>query len=328
MDDTRRQTLQSLAGLATGLAVAGCIEQSTRAGDDADDVPESTGDSPPTDTATVAARERSPGAPDLGGYLDDANNYDGIVADETGQQVVTVQVGAGDPGLAFGPAAVHVDNGATVTWEWTGEGGAHTVVAEDGTFDSGNPVAEAGVNFEHTFERDGIYPYYCNPHKASGMLGAVVVGTDYPTVASHADSTPTEPRDEPPAEQSPSDAPTTTESEASGYDGYLDDVAPFDGVADATDASSATVTVGAGDAAFAFDPPALRVTTETTVTWKWNGEGGAHNVVAEDGSFDSESPVAEAGVHFEHTFDETGVYKYYCAPHKALEMKGVVEVVA
>ncbi len=324
MDNTRRQTLQSLAGLATGLAAAGCIEQSTRAGDDADDVPESTDDDTPTDTATVAARARPSGAPDFGGYLDDANNYDGAVADETGQQVVTVAVGAGDVGLAFGPAAVHVDNGATVTWEWTGEGGAHNVVAEDGTFDSGTPVAEAGVHFEHTFERDGIYLYYCAPHKASGKLGAVVVGTDYPTVASDADATPTEPRDEPPAEQSPTESPTPT----GRYDGYLDGVETFDGVVDATDTSTPTVSVGAGDDAFAFDPPAIRVTTGTTVSWEWTGEGGAHNVVAEDGSFDSESPVAEAGVHFEHTFDETGIYKYYCVPHKALEMKGVVEVIA
>jgi plastocyanin len=33
------------------------------------------------------------------------------------------------------------------------------------------------------------------------------------------------------------------------------------------------------------------------------------------------------GVHFEHTFEATGTHRYYCAPHKALGMKGVVEVV-
>ncbi|MFD1589232.1 halocyanin domain-containing protein [Halorientalis brevis] len=123
------------------------------------------------------------GPPDLGGYLDGANNYSGSVADKTGQSEVTVEVGAGDGGLAFGPAAVHVDNGATVKFEWTGEGGAHNVVAEDGSFESGSPTASAGVNFEHTFNSDGVYNYYCNPHKASGMLGSIVVGTDYPTKA-------------------------------------------------------------------------------------------------------------------------------------------------
>ncbi|WP_136716066.1 halocyanin domain-containing protein [Halorientalis salina] len=122
------------------------------------------------------------GPPDFGGYLDGANNYNGEVADETGSDTVTVQVGAGD-GLAFGPAAVHVDNGATVQWEWTGEGGAHNVVADDGSFESGSAVDTTGVEFEHTFEEDGIYNYYCQPHEASGMLGSVVVGTDYPTAA-------------------------------------------------------------------------------------------------------------------------------------------------
>jgi halocyanin-like protein len=124
--------------------------------------------------------------PDFGGYLDGANNYDGSVSDQTGNSEVTVDVGAGD-GLAFGPAAVHVDNGATVVWEWTGEGGAHNVVSEDEVFNSGSPVGSG--TFEHTFEEDGIYPYFCSPHKGSGMLGAVVVGEEFPTISADA-STP------------------------------------------------------------------------------------------------------------------------------------------
>ncbi|MFC7131900.1 MULTISPECIES: halocyanin domain-containing protein [Salinibaculum] len=120
------------------------------------------------------------GPPDLGGYLDGANNYEGSVVDQRGQSEVTVDVGAGSNGLAFGPAAVHVDNGATIVWEWTGEGGNHNVISEDDVFDSG--PAKASGTFEHTFNEDGIYPYFCSPHRASGMLGAVVVGTDYPTL--------------------------------------------------------------------------------------------------------------------------------------------------
>ena len=88
------------------------------------------------------------GKPDFGGHLDGANNFDGSVTDATGQDEVTVDVGAGD-GLAFGPAAVHVDNGATVVWEWTGEGGAHNVVANDETFNSGS--ATSSGTFEYTF---------------------------------------------------------------------------------------------------------------------------------------------------------------------------------
>jgi halocyanin-like protein len=124
------------------------------------------------------------GTPDLGGYLDSANNFGGSVVDERGSDNVTVDVGAGE-GLAFGPAAVHVDNGATVTWEWTGQGGNHNVVHEEEAFNSGS--TQASGTFEHTFNEDGIYKYFCVPHKGSGMLGVVVVGTSYPTVAQGSD---------------------------------------------------------------------------------------------------------------------------------------------
>jgi halocyanin-like protein len=129
------------------------------------------------------------GEPDLGGYLDGANNFSGSVVDKTGQDEVVVKVGAAG-GLAYGPAAVHVDNGAKVVWEWTGEGGAHNVVEEEEAFNSGS--TQSSGTFEHTFESDGIYKYFCVPHKGSGMKGAIVVGTDYPTKAAGG-STPLEP---------------------------------------------------------------------------------------------------------------------------------------
>lgn len=121
--------------------------------------------------------------PDFGGYLDGVDNYDGQVVDERGQAEVTVGVAVEANGghFGFGPPAIHVDNGTTVRWEWTGSGGAHNVVARDDAFSSGSTVAEPGVHFEHTFRDDGVYLYHCAPHEALGMRGAVVVGTDYPT---------------------------------------------------------------------------------------------------------------------------------------------------
>jgi halocyanin-like protein len=124
--------------------------------------------------------------PDYGGYLDPVGNFSGpgSTVDATGQDSVTVEVGVDANGGAFGfgPAAVHVDNGATVQWEWTGEGGGHNVVSDgDGPLDSGSTVSSAGVNYEYTFEEDGIYNYYCAPHQGLNMKGSVVVGEDYPT---------------------------------------------------------------------------------------------------------------------------------------------------
>jgi len=116
------------------------------------------------------------------GFLSDANMYRGTTADRTGQDSVTVQVGAGDQGLAFSPPAIVVDPGTTVTWEWTGNGGGHNVVneAEQAVFDSGETVSAAGETYEFTFEQEqaGWHPYICEPHSGIGMKGVVAVGID------------------------------------------------------------------------------------------------------------------------------------------------------
>lgn len=107
-------------------------------------------------------------------YLNGANNFDGSASDETGSDSVTVMVGAGENNLAFDPAAIRVSTGTEVTWEWTGKGASHNVVAENGDFES-ELVNTEGHTFPHTFESTGNFNYYCNPHKASGMKGSVIV---------------------------------------------------------------------------------------------------------------------------------------------------------
>ncbi len=125
--------------------------------------------------AAAAQEEGGDGAktvPDYGGFLDSVGNFDGSTVDATGQDTVTVEVGVQANGGAygFGPPAVHVDNGATVQFEWTGNGGGHNVVSDgDGPLDSGSTASSAGVNYEHTFEEDGIYPYLCVPHEGLNM---------------------------------------------------------------------------------------------------------------------------------------------------------------
>jgi halocyanin-like protein len=110
------------------------------------------------------------------------------------------------------------------------------------------------------------------------------------------------------------------------YDGWLDDAPNYDGsTVDRTDADTVTVAVGAGNGLL-FDPPAIRVTTGTTVVWEWTGKGGQHNVQERDGAFESELASAE-GATYERTFDEPGVVLYFCLPHQAVGMKGAVAVV-
>lgn len=166
----RRQIVQSL-GTAALVGLAGCGEQGG-------------GDETPTE-GMAGATEESPDGGDGGEvtastqvrtYLSETSNFDGTVADMTDQDRPTVRVGAPGNGgnLAFEPAAIGVTQGTTVVWEWTGEGGQHNVVHENGEFES-KLTDEAGFTFEHTFDSTGDYLYFCDPHKAVGMKGAVVV---------------------------------------------------------------------------------------------------------------------------------------------------------
>lgn len=106
-------------------------------------------------------------------WLEDVDNYDGV-KDKTGQDEVSVTVGAGDNGLLFAPPAIRVDAGTIVVWIWSGKGGSHNVVAEDGSFES-NTVKEEGHEFDYTFDNTSVFNYKCTPHESAGMKGTVIV---------------------------------------------------------------------------------------------------------------------------------------------------------
>jgi len=61
-----------------------------------------------------------------------------------------------------------------------------------------------------------------------------------------------------------------------------------------------------------FQPATIRVQPGATVTWV-NQDDEAHNVVAEDGSW--ESPVLQKGERFSHTFSEGESARYICSLH-------------
>jgi halocyanin-like protein len=255
--------------------------------------------------STVGTAGAQESTPDIDAWLSETGNYDGTVVDRTGQDAVTIDVGAsGNNGnLAFGPAAVRVDPGTTVTWEWTGEGGPHNVLAEEGPADlnSGQAVPDGGTTYEHTFEQEGVTTYYCNPHKTLGMKGAVVVG----------------------------DVQLGGGGVRPDFDGYLDDARNPDAVEDLRGDEEVTVQVGAGSQGLAFDPAGIWVDPGTTVKWEWTGNGGSHNVVStEDAVADLNSgdAVNATGVEYEHTFEEGGITPYYCVPHQSLGMLGAVAV--
>lgn len=117
-----------------------------------------------------------PTEPDYGDWFTGVSNYHATV-DRRFESTVVVEVGApGNMGaFGFGPAAVAVSPVATVVWEWTGKGGGHNVVADDGLFTSGGLVDAAGHTYELRFDAPGVFRYVCEPHRTMGMRGAVVV---------------------------------------------------------------------------------------------------------------------------------------------------------
>ncbi|MEF8882468.1 MAG: plastocyanin/azurin family copper-binding protein [Halapricum sp.] len=150
IDMTRRRTLALTAGTAV-FGLAGCASSPTQNTDGGGDGHGHTGSiGPATDSAEVA-----------------------VNTTEDGEQ-------------HFEPHAVHVAVDGTVTWRL--ESGTHTATAyhpdndqprlvPEGTtsWDSGM-LSEQGETYEHTFETEGVYHYYCLPHETQGMIGSVIVG--------------------------------------------------------------------------------------------------------------------------------------------------------
>lgn len=248
----------------------------------------------------VAAQQEA----DLTSWFSDVSNYEGIV-DERGQARVIVKVGAegNGGGFAFSPAAVQIDPGTTVVWKWTGEGGSHNVVAEDGAYES-EMVGTAGSTFEHTFDTDGVSTYACIPHKAMGMKGAVIVG----------DVTVATPEPE-----------FTYVTQEPDYGDWFDDVDNFDGTVDMRGQEEVRIQVGAdgNGGGFALSPPAVTVDPGTRVIWEWTGDDGPHEFAATDGEY--ASPLQSTG-EWGLVFDGVGISEYACEPHATRGMKGAIVV--
>lgn len=208
--------------------------------------------------------------------------------------------------LFFGhlDAPTTIDQGATVVWEWTGDGGDHNVAAEDGSYKS-DLTSTAGHTFTATFDTEAVSLYACSPHKAMGMKGAVIVD-DIDVGAAPAGP---------------------DEFQEPDYGSWFDDVENFSETVDATGQDEVRIAVGApgNGGGFAFEPAAVHIDPGTTVIWEWTGEGGHHNVYDEETGY--ESPMQhEAGATYALTFDGTGISKYACAPHETMGMKGAIVI--
>jgi plastocyanin len=72
--------------------------------------------------------------------------------------------------FSFGPAAITVSAGTTVTWI-NRDDIPHTVVSTEKVFKS--KVLDTDEKFSYTFTKPGEYPYFCSIHPK--MTGKVIV---------------------------------------------------------------------------------------------------------------------------------------------------------
>lgn len=73
--------------------------------------------------------------------------------------------------FAFSPKEVTIKAGDMVAWT-SEDGVAHTVTADDGSFDSGD-IVKGDPPFEQRFDAVGEVRYHCDHH--GGMKGKVIV---------------------------------------------------------------------------------------------------------------------------------------------------------
>lgn len=72
---------------------------------------------------------------------------------------------------------------------------------------------------------------------------------------------------------------------------------------------------------FAFDPPAIRVSAGTTVTWT-NEDSASHTIKSDANLFSS--GTLNKGESFTFTFTDPGTYTYACGIHPSMKGKVVV----
>jgi plastocyanin len=85
-------------------------------------------------------------------------------------QPAAANVGVKIDNFVFGPQAITVPVGTTVTWT-NSDDIPHTAVSTDGVFKS--KVMDTDEKFSYTFTQAGTYPYYCSVHPK--MTGQIVV---------------------------------------------------------------------------------------------------------------------------------------------------------
>jgi len=171
---TRRRMLQVTGCTVVG-GLAGCI--GTQTNDGHEDSGATEDDHHHDDGEDVGHHEDN-------SHGDGSHGHDGTVGDPT--DAAEVRMLTTNDGSHFDPHIVRVTVGGTVTF--VNKSGSHDTTAYHSDNDqphlaptgaaawNSDRLSEEGATFEHTFETEGVYHYFCTPHESSGMIGSVIVG--------------------------------------------------------------------------------------------------------------------------------------------------------
>lgn len=196
----------------------------------------------------------------------------------------------------FDPGSVTIEAGATVTWRNNGAA-QHTVLADDGSFDSG--ILDPGETFERTFDEPVSLRYKCEPHPwMTGIVRVRGAGGEPP------------PPPPPPEEEKPGEVVVPDRGAREG-----DGPATFDILVVEPSLSDPQ--------GWGYSPPSLTARVGDTVVWTNTGST-AHTATASDGSFDS--GTLEPGATFDLKLADEGTFAFACVPHPW--MKGTLVVQA
>lgn len=92
-----------------------------------------------------------------------------LVSDQTGN-IVEVTL----TNYEFTPGDLTIEPGTTV--QWVNQTNTFHTITPDGHSEwTEGTVSQTGDTFTHTFDTEGTFPYYCNPHRSLGMTGSVTV---------------------------------------------------------------------------------------------------------------------------------------------------------
>jgi plastocyanin len=202
----------------------------------------------------------------------------------------------------YSPSTITVTEGSSLSW-YNADAAAHTVTSgtaargSDGEFDSG--LFMAGNYFTTTFNRDGIFPYFCAVHP--WMEGTVIVE----------------------AIPEPVYVPPTIPSTPSTQQTYPGP-APY---GTNVEISRDTSTPGCEETRSCYDPYRITAGKYSTVTW-YNADSAYHTVTSgsssngPDGEFGS--GMVAPGDSFSFRFADDGTFNYFCMIHPWMEGQIVI----